>query len=640
MSFLRIKAYGFNETDFLLLKSMLNLADKSLIKKWKLVEKGDVDLTIYSLDSSEGTIVWQQHQHGIAAIFSSEENSHNNDCLILKKPLRSKDFAQLLNSVAQQISDKLVLEKSNDSSSSDSIDEKPSFLSRLSQRFRSKKTPRSELPSLDFSTPEKSNSSPNTITEPDLLSQWLKQLPENDSDKIISATLGNLTPLNRTNIPVIQRLILLDIYRRPIRNLVFNRDLTLIQREISSPAEFLKTINNLSLLLQELIIGYKIIINVFYQSGEHPNSNDQFLIAINRVSELISLLILHSYRYYRSPPAGSMQDLHQLYLYCEASKTLDKLVSVKGTSITRSFFHNYRQLMLSNIAEPFNLEKHDIFRLFNIMEKMADQVKVSRLSATQIKASSKLTLASNFYISCTSDQPPHPLSSINFEDRSLPQARLINTNPVLQLIDNMAKSAKKRDSNLDFQLLEKIRPQIDASYQRKYDRTPNSQSRLINMASGVASIHHCLENNELSKSTEWTIINKSEIGIMASKNNDRHHNLNIGDFVGLFESNSAPLLAIIRWLRTDKHSTNIGLELHSESPTAITFTPDGDTEILQGLLLEEIEDSEQGPSLIVNKGTFSDNRVFHVKEGDETYTVTTNKLLTHSLYFEHFSFKV
>ena len=97
---------------------------------------------------------------------------------------------------------------------------------------------------------------------------------------------------------------------------------------------------------------------------------------------------------------------------------------------------------------------------------------------------------------------------------------------------------------------------------------------------------------------------------------------------------------MIRWLRTDKNTTHIGLELHSESPTAITFTADGGTEIYQGLLLAEVEDSKQGQTLIVNKGIFSDNRIFRIKEGEKTYSIIADTLLNHTLHFEQFSFKV
>lgn len=639
MPFLRIKAYGLAEVDYLLVKSMLSLADKSLTQKWKLVEKGNIDLSIYSLDTDEGVSAWQQHKEGEVTVLASEKSIHNNESLVLRKPLRSKNFADVLNQIAEQINNDAV-EKIVTTSTPEKAITKSSFFSNLSQRFRGKKAPQKDLPSLNFQTPEKSSNTPNTITEPELLSQWFNQLPENDNDKIISAVLGNLTPLNRADIPVTKRLTLLDIYRRPIRKLVFNRDLTSIQREMSSPAEFLKAINNLSSLLTELIIGYKIIVNEYYQTGEHPNSNDKFLISINRTAELISLLILHSYRYYRSAPTGSMQDLHQLYLYCEASKTLDKQVSIKELSTDHSFYHYYCQIMLTSIAEPFSLEKYDIFRLFNLMETMADKIEVTHLNDKQIKASSQLILASNFYISCTNDQAPQPLSSISIEDRALPQARLINTYPVLQIIDDMAKSAQKSAYNLDFQLLKKITPQIDASYQRKFERMPSIEPRHVNIISGVVSIHHCLDNNDFSKSQEWTISNQSDGGIMARRNSDRYHQLNIGDFVGIFESDTTPLLTVIRWLHTDKDTTHIGLELHSKSPAAVTFTPDGGTEIYQGLLLAEVEELKQGQTLIVNKGIFSDDRIFRIKDGDETYSIIAETLINHTLHFEQFSFKI
>ena len=651
MASLRIKAYGLNRIDRASLKSMLSLAHKSLNDSWEIVEKGDFNLSIYSLESDEGQSAWQQHQKGLCAILTKQEEIPDNADIILKKPLRTKNFSEVLNTIANQIENDIqtnITEKTEAKESHPAPEKTPkkqakksSFLSNLSQLFTGKKTPDKDLPNLNFKLPEQSSSSPNTITDPELLSQWFAQLPENDNDKIISAILGNLVPLNRAKIPANKRLTLLDIYRRPIRKLIFNRNLASIQRELSSPSEFLKAINSLSLLLEELIIGYKIIVNEAYQTGANPNSNDPFLIVISRVSELISLLVLHNYRYYRSPSVGTIHDLHQLYIYCEASNTLNKIVSIKETSIDHSFYHSYCQIMLTNIADPYSLEKYDIFRLFNLMEKIVSKVEITRLTDEQIKTNSQFQLAANFCIDCTNDQPPVSLSSVAIETRSLPQARLLNTHQVLQAIEDMTKSAQKGAYNLDYQLLQKITPQIDASYQRKYPRMPSIKPRRVNIANGVASIYYCLNNNDFANSLEWNICNQSDGGIMASRKSDRYHQLNIGDFVGIFETDSPPLLTVIRWLHTDNdNTTRIGLELHSESPSAVTFTPDGETEIFQGLLLAEIDDIDQGRTLIVNKGVYSNNRVFRIKEGNETYTIIADNLINHTLHYEQFSFQI
>ena len=134
MPFLRIKAYGLAEVDYLLVKSMLSLADKSLTQKWKLVEKGNIDLSIYSLDTDEGVNAWQQHKDGAVTVLASEENIHNNESLVLRKPLRSKNFANVLNKIAEQInSDDIVKTSIPAEKLTEKLIKKPSFLSNLSQ---------------------------------------------------------------------------------------------------------------------------------------------------------------------------------------------------------------------------------------------------------------------------------------------------------------------------------------------------------------------------------------------------------------------------------------------------------------------------------------------------------------------------
>ena len=200
--------------------------------------------------------------------------------------------------------------------------------------------------------------------------------------------LGNLVPLNRLTLSNKVRLELLELYRTVIHKILFARDTAAIKRDLYATAEHLKVIQTLSSAIEELAIGYKVIVNQLYLNGEKPDSNKLLLTAINRTAEQLSLQTLHAFQYYRSPPISALYELHQLYLYGEANGTLDLQTTAKGFPNTASFSSLYIQVLLTSIADPYSLEKFDVLRLFKLMGKFTEQVEVSLLSDKQIKATS------------------------------------------------------------------------------------------------------------------------------------------------------------------------------------------------------------------------------------------------------------
>ncbi|MFW5451463.1 MAG: hypothetical protein ACKE9I_07685 [Methylophagaceae bacterium] len=652
MTALRLKACSLSSIDNISLKSMLGLARDLLTREWVIIEQGEADLCLYSVDTADSKIAWLQRGEGLTALLVAGNNTDEIADIFLKKPLRAKNFSEALNSIEQKIKaskqPKKIAKKKQGKAKSKTAN-KPSLFASLSSNISkvltSNKSPAKDLPALTLYLPETTKAKPDTILDPTLLKRWLKGLPENDDDKIISSILSNISPLNRAVIPAKTRLALLDVYRQPISKLVFHRDIAAIKREIDSPAEFFKTVNALSLLLEELAIGYKIIINDAYQQGARPQSNDQFLIALNRATELNSLCILHAYRYYRSAPTNTMHELHQFYIYSEASETLHNSDSVKDVDINTSVYQIYCQIILSGIADPYSLEKYDIFRLYNLMGKLTDKIEITPLSHKQTKATSEFLMSGNFCIDYTSDHLPTPLTKTATEKRSLPQTRILNTQGVLLAIEQVFAKATKTvgpgSYDLDMQLLKKIIPQINTSYERKYHRLPSIKHRQINVANGVLIIHKGLNDSNLSETLEWTMINQGSGGMMASRDSEGCRQLNIGELMGVFEHKLPPKLGTIRWLHTNNNGIlQVGLDVHADHPIAVSYTPEGDSKLQRGLLLPDENDPKQSMTLIVNKGIYSTNRVFHIIEGAEEYTVSADKLIDNAFNYEQFSFTI
>jgi hypothetical protein len=102
-----------------------------------------------------------------------------------------------------------------------------------------------------------------------------------------------------------------------------------------------------------------------------------------------------------------------------------------------------------------------------------------------------------------------------------------------------------------------------------------------------------------------------------------------------------PKLGTIRWLHIDNNDTvQIGLQIHPGNPAAASLSPKGNATEIKCLYLPPVEDISQKETMIVGKGNYSPNRIFHVKDNEKTYTIVAQKLLNYSLNYEQFNYKI
>lgn len=664
MAALRIRLCGVNNIDMTSLRSMLQLSDKRLNSDWMVANTGRADLYLYSIDSEEGSSLLLQHKSGISAILSSKAVSPATADFHIKKPLRSKQLAETLNDVEE----KLVFAKQADKVASipdrPTIKELkpvktarvktkilPSLLSSLSKHIGKRRSPAADLPALEIHVPTLSNVRLDTILDPSELTVWFDSFPADNTRSFIDALLEELTALNQTDVPVDTRLALLECYRKPTRELIFGRDVDTINLEMSEPTVFESEIKQLSLFLEALSVSYKIILMTGYQYGLRPNLDDTFLFAIIRSAEFISLSVVHAFRHYLVTPINAIHDLHQLYLYCEASEVLNKKAAFNKETTPKTFLHFYNQLMLTGIADPYSLDKYDIFRLYALMAKMADKVEIKPLTSHQQGSSNTTVLNSSFCIDCTSDHLPIPLHHMAAAKRQHAETRMINPQGVLLSIEQIFQAAASITGlvafELDIQILKRVLPQFNANYQRQFQRLAPVPPRKIRLADGIIAIHHCLNNDDADSysgsgfATEWTMSNQGSGGMMARCDKKQVKTLNVGDVMGLFELGLSPRLATIRWLQIDTNDMlMVGLQIYPGSPSAIHLTADGKTTVSAGLLLPKIDDTNQDETIIVEKGVYSPQRLLRVKDVKKSYAIVTQKLFDNTLNYEQFSFKI
>ena len=645
----QIKLCGLNDADTSSLKSMLNLAQKHLTHDWELVTSDQADLFIYSFDSDEGKNAWQQHDpQYISALLSQQDSSSESVDVILKKPLRTKNFSAALNNIELKIKEKsptddkkAPIAKSTNKSPQKKYRSKKSkpFLSKISSilpGFLNNKTgSTAPFSNLNFSVPEQSSNESDTIVQLPDLKKWLESIRGGKENIQKEDLLSNLIPLNRFSLPTQDRFALLELYCKPISLLIVRQNNTINNLRQASHSKYTKEVNSLSLLIAELILGFKIIVTEYLHNKKKSKYDDYFLVSLNRLAEYLSLSVMHAYCTYRLEPPNSIKDLHLLYLFCDQNNVLAKEYPSVIDSSPTSFIIIYKATLLTGIANPSRLLPSEILHLFSLMADYASAVTISHSVNTQDQS------PGNFQIDLLSDAIPIPLAEISESKQSEKESRQFNTQVMLQTIEQLFQQDSLPSDNTNLRLLKKVIPQCNSTYSRQFKREQLDNNNHLNVLVGLEAIHDSILTNSPSSSIRCIIRNRSVGGLLISSDSLNSYHLKTGDIVALFESDSKPILASVSWLITDdKGVSNIGLELQAEHAVAVTMALKNKNDSFLGLILPRSKSANSQKTILVKKGTYLPLQTLNITEDQKTYRISIDSLIDDDLNCEQFIFNI
>jgi len=508
------------------------------------------------------------------------------------------------------------------------------------------------MPNLNLSVPTERESSGGIELNENLLHHWVKQLPKNDLPAYTAIYLEALKRFNRNSLDSKERLVLLDLYRQPLNSLLFSLTIPKLAKVLSNSEQRLQVIRDLSELMDELAMGYKIIINDASEHSTNLKLNLIAQLAINRACEQLSYTALNAYKFYQAVPARVLKELHQLYqLGLHSNVANITPVIDKRSKALYSLHQRYAQVLLVSICNPYGLSSGNVLEAYFLMEQLIDDVEILPFPENH-----KAT-AGHFFINCLSDRTPTPTLLPVMKDQAQPPTLILNTKPLLIIADLLFQQSNKdqnSDGTINIELFKQLIPFLNSSYQRKQARIPVTGNEHVHIAFGLSAIHHCLSNIDKlidedykNYKTPWDILNKNSYGYLVEKRNVSNcHDLKIGDFIGIFErqtakQNATASVSSIRWLRTDpNNSTKTGLETFAGEPIAVQFSLDSSEQTHPALLLPEMSHRNQAASLITAPGIYSSQQTLHIKTKRKrfNFTVIIDQLLDSNSNFERFTF--
>jgi hypothetical protein len=472
------------------------------------------------------------------------------------------------------------------------------------------------MPPLSLNVPKQTEAGGIELNE-NLLKHWIQRLPKNNIVEYLKQYIDALKRFNTNQLDQKERLKLLDLYRQPITQLIYKLSKKQLCTLVKDTDSQNSVIEDITLVLSELAVGYKIIIVEANSKLSNLKLAPVAQLAINRTCEQLSYLVLHCYKHYRVPPARVFNELHQLYQLTLAS-AVEELLPVVDNQLraNTSFKELYSQLILVAISNPYGLHDDKVLSAYHIMSHLASEVDIAPLPPT-----TKAT-PGHFYINCLSDRIPTPSVLPMIGNQIQPPALVFNTKPVLSVVDTLFQQSKLPESlDVDINLLKQLAPFLNTSYERKQPRVPVTGNHQTYLAFGMAPVQTCLSSHdpipnpqipELNSS--WEILNKNQSGYLVTASLQPHIKINtysIGDFIGLFEINemgkrSITRVGFIRWIRIDRQNVvKMGLSLIEGDVVPVIYSTKADSTEKFGLMIPEILRLHQPASLITSEQIFT-----------------------------------
>jgi len=336
-------------------------------------------------------------------------------------------------------------------------------------------------------------------SHPRKVKKWLANLPHANMGELTRQIYKGINELNQQTMPYKHRLENMEMLREPMREIFNNLKKYFINRTLPLPDKSKKIVNLNQALLQEMAIGYKIIISNAANNIDGKPDTKTLSISICRAIRYLSELLLRANEIYAETPSGCWYDLHQMYLYAENNKLHNiKITDVEHANKKTTIADNYKQVLLFSLARPTAMRQSDTERVHNKLFEWSAQANLGN-------DSQESQVNRFFCIRINQDRPPSYLTlqdcNSDAEIRTLETSELVDT--IRKQISTFEKSATITvGEELSQETLKVLATSWGVCAKRRFSRA-ESQGH-IEASIGLANIVKRIEENEKEPMIEET----------------------------------------------------------------------------------------------------------------------------------------
>ena len=213
-----------------------------------------------------------------------------------------------------------------------------------------------------FLTVPRQEAMPGVDTRPERLRAWIESLPYTSDRETTQRLIERLHDINHQPLPSTQRMALLDPFTR-----AFGRLHEALRSATAGP-EHLDRLRLLDRFTEQLLIGYKYVINDAQAEPRRWGKPRHLYQAVNLAAHLIHLLLACRYQHYLPPEAASWREL---FVYAEsheipATGHPDFPFASHPLSADRAL----AEAAMLRLADPFRLPEGQVWELLAYLDRL------------------------------------------------------------------------------------------------------------------------------------------------------------------------------------------------------------------------------------------------------------------------------
>lgn len=213
------------------------------------------------------------------------------------------------------------------------------------------------------------------------IAKWIAGLPLVNTGESGRMLLERLAHLNGTAIEDGDRLQILECFREPVHGIALALIASYEQQPLPLSGPAAMAADRVQGLYTEMALGYERLAAAASQRANQTQAQrNHAALSVQRAVYYLCRALTVRYGLRHPAPAGIWRNLHDLYHYAETEGIADAPVAdpLNSCVASSSVAHAYKQALLVNFADPYQLPARMIEKVHRYLDAMAPLAELSR----------------------------------------------------------------------------------------------------------------------------------------------------------------------------------------------------------------------------------------------------------------------
>ncbi len=496
---------------------------------------------------------------------------------------------------------------------------------------------------------------------------WIESLPLTKINESGRQVYEHLVALNRAKLPAEERLALLEVYRPVLTTLLEELEHVFAYTPLPFPDRQREAFELARNLAGECASAYKLFIVEKTGKMIAFGTKKALPLPIFRAMQYMRQVMMQSYKTYYPVPAGTWQELHRLYAWCEENGLLAETPDAEAKASIQDLFV---EAVLLALADPYRLMPREAEK---VLEILAQHRGLCVLAAARPEGVDPNRI---FVVTLDSDRAPRLLANA-VKDPGGKTLRALDASAIVARLEqklaaqqgNREALARSRATHDVADLMVRLTRLWGDPPKRQFRRNPTDSS--VALCAGIKGVTHFAElallENPMDEATaiasgvtlpliklpddpvskkigveEWIVLNQSPSGLRLHREPGGAVAVSVGEVIGVrFLGAVSWNVGVVRWLNMlDNNELEFGLELIAPiaEPIQIEPTIASNGRSNPALRLPRLLGEGEGEAVLAYPDTFSDLREFELRGIRGIDTVRATTLIEKTARFDLFQF--